>query len=48
MALTELAVKKAKPTEKPQKLADSGGMYLLIQTTGSKCWRMLAESNKAR
>ena len=40
MALTELAVKKARATEKPQKLADSGGMYLLIQTTGSKCWRM--------
>lgn len=40
MALTELAVKKAKAADKPQKLADGGGMYLLIQTSGSKCWRM--------
>ena len=40
MALTELEVKKAKPIDKPKKLADSGGMYLLIQTSGSKCWRM--------
>lgn len=40
MALTELAVKKTKAADKPQKLADGGGMYLLIQTSGSKCWRM--------
>ncbi|MBI0414824.1 MAG: integrase arm-type DNA-binding domain-containing protein, partial [Nitrosospira sp.] len=40
MALTELAVKKAKAADKPQKLTDSGGMYLLIQTSGSKYWRM--------
>ena len=40
MALTELAIKKAKPTEKPQKLSDGGGMYLLIQTTGGKLWRI--------
>ena len=40
MALTELVVKKTKATDKPQKLADGGGMYLLIQVSGSKCWRM--------
>jgi integrase len=40
MALTELEVKKAKASAKPQKLADGGGMYLLIQTSGSKCWRV--------
>lgn len=40
MALTDLEVKKAKPTDRPQKLADGGGMYLLIQTSGTKCWRM--------
>lgn len=40
MALTELAIKRAKPTEKPQKLSDGGGMYLLIQTTGGKLWRI--------
>lgn len=40
MALTELEVKKTKATDKPQKLSDGGGMYLLIQTSSSKCWRM--------
>ena len=40
LALTELEVKKAKASEKPKKLADGGGMYLLVQTSGSKCWRM--------
>ena len=40
MALTELEIKKAKPVVKPYKLADGGGMYLLIQPTGSKLWRL--------
>ncbi|EGO8360651.1 hypothetical protein EYW98_14580 [Escherichia coli] len=29
MALTDVKVKTAKPKEKPYKLADGGGMYLL-------------------
>ncbi|WP_213035317.1 Arm DNA-binding domain-containing protein [Candidatus Nitrotoga fabula] len=40
MALTELEVKKEKASDKPKKLADGGGMYLLVQTSGTKCWRM--------
>lgn len=40
MALTDVKVKTAKPKEKPYKLADSGGMYLLINANGSKYWRM--------
>lgn len=40
MALTELEVKKAKPTDKQQKLSDGRGMYLLVHTNGSKYWRM--------
>ncbi|MEN3977127.1 integrase arm-type DNA-binding domain-containing protein [Emcibacter sp. SYSU 3D8] len=39
MALTEFAVRNAKPREKPYKLADTGGLYLLIQPNGSKLWR---------
>lgn len=35
MALTDVKVKTAKPREKPYKLADSGGIYLLINTDGS-------------
>lgn len=40
MALTAIAVKSAKATDKPQKLADGGGMYLLIQPNGAKYWRL--------
>ena len=36
MALTDIKVKTAKPKDKPYKLADGGGMYLLINTNGSK------------
>ena len=40
MALTELEVKKTKPTDKQQKLSDGGGLYLLIHPNGGKYWRM--------
>src|SRR5665647_280713 len=40
MALSAMQVSKAKAGEKPQKLADGGGMYLLVQTTGAKLWRL--------
>lgn len=38
--LTEVAIKKAKPKEKPFKLADGGGLYLEVMPNGSKYWRM--------
>ena len=38
--LTEVAIKKAKPEEKPYKMADGGGMYLEVMPTGSKYWRL--------
>ncbi len=40
MALTNLQINKAKPTDKAYRLADSGGLYLQITTAGAKCWRM--------
>jgi len=40
MALTVLEVSKAKAGDKPYKMADGGGMYLLVQVTGAKLWRM--------
>jgi integrase len=40
MALTNVAIQTAKPTEKPRKLVDEKGMYLLIQPNGAKLWRM--------
>jgi hypothetical protein len=40
MSLTEFTIRAAKPREKPHKLADSGGLYLLVQPGGSRLWRM--------
>jgi len=40
MALTDVAIRNAKPRVKPYKLSDSLGMYLLIQPTGGKLWRL--------
>ena len=40
MPLTEFQVKNAKPSDKPHKLADGGGLYLLVQPSGSKLWRL--------
>lgn len=37
--LTDVAVKQAQPKEKAYKLSDGGGLYLLIQANGTKCWR---------
>lgn len=37
--LTQLAILAAKPKAKPYKLSDGGGLYLLIETGGSKLWR---------
>lgn len=39
MPLTDIAIRQAKPGDKPYKLADSGGLYLLVNPTGSKYWR---------
>ena len=40
MPLTDTAIRNAKPTGKPQKLADTEGLYLFISPTGGKLWRM--------
>lgn len=40
MALTDARCKNAKAAEKPQKISDGGGLFLLIQPSGSKLWRM--------
>jgi len=38
--LTDTTIKNAKPKDKPYKLADGGGMYLLVNTKGQKWWRL--------
>ncbi len=40
MALTDPACKNAKPKEKPYKLSDAKGLYLLINPNGSKYFRL--------
>ena len=40
MALTNIEIIKAKPLDKAYKLADSAGLYVLVNTTGSKSWRL--------
>lgn len=39
MSLTDIAIRNAKSAEKPYKLADEKGLYLLVSATG-KYWRM--------
>ncbi|TIP23530.1 MAG: DUF4102 domain-containing protein [Mesorhizobium sp.] len=39
MPLTDSQARAAKPSDRPTKLSDGGGLYLLIQPTGSKLWR---------
>ncbi|MFN3423968.1 MAG: Arm DNA-binding domain-containing protein [Novosphingobium meiothermophilum] len=45
MALTDTAIRNAKPTEKPYKVADSQGLYLLVNPRGSKLWRVKYRMN---
>ncbi len=40
MALTDTAIRNARPKEKPYKVADSQGLYLLVNPRGSKLWRI--------
>ncbi|CAI1817327.1 Putative prophage CPS-53 integrase [Serratia quinivorans] len=40
MPLTDVKVRTAKPQDKPYKLTDGGGLYLLVNTNGSRYWRM--------
>jgi integrase len=37
--LTDTAVRNARPSGKPYKLADAGGLYLLVRPNGAKYWR---------
>lgn len=37
--LTTLQIKSAKPAERAYKLADTGGLFVLVQPNGSKLWR---------
>ena len=40
MKLSDVGVRKAKLKIKPYKMADGGGLFLLVQPSGSKYWRL--------
>lgn len=40
MPLTDTAIKAAKPTDKPTRMFDGGGLYLEVSPAGGKLWRL--------
>lgn len=40
MPLSDTQIRRSKPKDKPFKLSDSGGLFLHIQPTGAKYWRL--------
>jgi len=46
--LSDIQVKNAKPKDSDYKLADGGGLYLVVSTTGGKLWRMDYRFNDKR
>lgn len=40
MPITAIEIKKAQPREKPYKLSDGKGLFIMVNPTGSKYWRM--------
>jgi len=38
--LSDIEIKKAKPKDKDYKIADGGGLYLLVTPSGGKLWRV--------
>jgi hypothetical protein len=39
-ARNDIAFRSAKPREKPFKLSDGGGLFLLVQPNATKLWRL--------
>ena len=40
MPLTDAKLRSAKADEKPYKISDAGGLYLLVKPNGSRLWRL--------
>ena len=40
MPLSDIAIRNAKPTSKPTKIADGGGLFLYVTPAGGKLWRL--------
>jgi Arm DNA-binding domain len=39
MRLTDVSIRNAKPTDRPFKLFDGDGLFLLVSSSGSRGWR---------
>lgn len=39
MVLTDTAIKRLRPADKPNNLADGKGLYLMVNPSGGKLWR---------
>lgn len=40
MPLTDTAIRKTKPEQKPLKLRDGGDLYLILRPDGARWWRL--------
>ena len=40
MPLTDIALKNLKPSDRPYKVSDANGLYILVKPNGTKHWRM--------
>lgn len=40
MLINDTVIRNTKPAEKPRKLFDGGGLFLLVQPNGSRWWRL--------
>ncbi len=40
MGLTDIAIRNAKPSSRPRKLSDGGGLHLLVSVAGGRLWRI--------
>lgn len=45
MALTDVALRNARPMAKPYKLADERGLYLLVTPSGGRLWKVKFRNN---
>jgi integrase len=45
MPLTDTRIRTIKPSAKPQKIADGGGLYLFVTPNGTKAWRLAYRYN---
>src|SRR3546814_11971141 len=41
MSLSDVAIRNAKPRAKPYKMGDSLGLFLLVQPSGGRLWRLI-------